>query len=123
MLTAKRVFAEIFDNDEAFRLFCSIAASDEAQGGWENGRIAALVPESAADGVPAGTGPAQPTRREAAGAPACLTGTGLYFSRQMPAPFDNRVGRGYDLRGTATRPVGPGGGPEAAAGGRGGPGP
>src|SRR5215467_2979888 len=52
MLSAKRVFAEIFDNDEAFRLFCSIAASDEAQGGWENGRIAALVPESCRDLAP-----------------------------------------------------------------------
>jgi len=27
-------------------LFCSVAASGEAQGGWENGRIAALVPGS-----------------------------------------------------------------------------
>src|SRR5215470_16495205 len=52
MLSAKRVFAEIFDNDEAFRLFCSIAASDETQGGWENGRIAALVPESCRDLAP-----------------------------------------------------------------------
>jgi hypothetical protein len=46
MPTARTIFEEIFDNDEAFRLFCSIAASDEAQGGWENGRIAALVPGS-----------------------------------------------------------------------------
>ncbi|WP_432036154.1 ferritin-like domain-containing protein [Streptomyces cucumeris] len=46
MLSAKSVFQEILDNDEAFRLFCSIAASGEAQGGWENGRIAALVPDS-----------------------------------------------------------------------------
>ncbi|ATL26519.1 ferritin-like domain-containing protein [Streptomyces formicae] len=45
MLSAKSVFEEILDNDESFRLFCSIAASGEAQGGWENGRIAALVPE------------------------------------------------------------------------------
>src|ERR1700755_1874466 len=52
MLSAKTIFAEIFDNDEAFRLFCSIAASDEAQGGWENGRIAALVPESCQDLAP-----------------------------------------------------------------------
>ncbi|SEL86856.1 hypothetical protein [Streptacidiphilus jiangxiensis] len=44
MLTAKSVFQEILDDDEAFRLFCSIAASGEAQGGWENGRIAALLP-------------------------------------------------------------------------------
>ena len=44
MLSAKAIFEQIFDDDEAFRLFCSIAASGEAQGGWENGRIAALVP-------------------------------------------------------------------------------
>ncbi|MFJ9580007.1 ferritin-like domain-containing protein [Streptomyces sp. NPDC101191] len=43
MLTAKSLFQEIIDNDESFQLFCSIAASGEAQGGWENGRIAALV--------------------------------------------------------------------------------
>jgi rubrerythrin len=52
MLSAKAVFDEIFDNDEAFRLFCSIAASGEAQGGWENGRIAALVPASYQDLAP-----------------------------------------------------------------------
>ncbi|MDN0196021.1 ferritin-like domain-containing protein [Streptomyces sp. S.PNR 29] len=46
MLSAKSLFQEILDNDESFRLFCSIAASGETQGGWENGRIAALVPES-----------------------------------------------------------------------------
>ncbi|MFE0137034.1 ferritin-like domain-containing protein [Streptomyces sp. NPDC059037] len=46
MLSAKSVFDEILDNDESFRLFCSIAASGESQGGWENGRIAALIPES-----------------------------------------------------------------------------
>ncbi|MEU0843387.1 ferritin-like domain-containing protein [Streptomyces sp. NPDC005962] len=46
MLSAKSVFQEILGNDESFRLFCSIAASGEAQGGWENGRIAALVPET-----------------------------------------------------------------------------
>ncbi|QES40668.1 hypothetical protein DEJ49_06365 [Streptomyces venezuelae] len=46
MLSARSVFEEILDNDESFRLFCSIAASGEAQGGWENGRIAALVPET-----------------------------------------------------------------------------
>ncbi|NLU66198.1 ferritin-like domain-containing protein [Streptomyces sp. HNM0574] len=46
MLSAKSLFQEIFDNDASFRLFCSIAASGEAQGGWENGRIAALLPES-----------------------------------------------------------------------------
>ncbi|MEU5683126.1 hypothetical protein DEJ48_31635 [Streptomyces venezuelae] len=46
MLSARSVFEEILDNDESYRLFCSIAASGEAQGGWENGRIAALVPQS-----------------------------------------------------------------------------
>ncbi|MGW9024681.1 ferritin-like domain-containing protein [Streptomyces sp. NPDC055722] len=46
MLSAKSLFQEILDDDESFRLFCSIAASGEAQGGWENGRIAALVPAS-----------------------------------------------------------------------------
>ncbi len=44
MPTARTIFNEIFANDEAFQLFCSIAASGEAQGGWENGRIATLVP-------------------------------------------------------------------------------
>ncbi|GGZ41298.1 hypothetical protein GCM10010387_39480 [Streptomyces inusitatus] len=46
MLSARGLFQEIIDDDSAFQLFCSIAASGEAQGGWENGRIAALVPES-----------------------------------------------------------------------------
>ncbi|MFC8349321.1 ferritin-like domain-containing protein [Streptomyces sp. NPDC057280] len=46
MLSAKSLFTEILDNDDSFRLFCSIAASGESQGGWENARIAALVPES-----------------------------------------------------------------------------
>ena len=46
MLSPRTIYGEIFSNDEAFRLFCSIAASGEAQGGWENGRIAALVPDS-----------------------------------------------------------------------------
>ncbi|MEU6486977.1 ferritin-like domain-containing protein [Streptomyces sp. NPDC046887] len=45
MLSARSLFQEILDHDESYRLFCSIAASGEAQGGWENGRIAALVPE------------------------------------------------------------------------------
>ena len=43
MLSARSLFTEILDNDDSFRLFCSIAASGESQGGWENGRIAALV--------------------------------------------------------------------------------
>lgn len=52
MFSARTIFEEIFDNDEAFQLFCSIAASGEGQGGWENGRIAALVPGSQADLAP-----------------------------------------------------------------------
>ena len=43
MLSARSVFQEIHDDDDAFQLFCSIAAKGEDQGGWENGRIAALV--------------------------------------------------------------------------------
>jgi rubrerythrin len=52
MPTAKKIFEEIFDNENAFQLFCSIAASGEAQGGWENGRIAALVPGAEQDLAP-----------------------------------------------------------------------
>ncbi|MEI7029572.1 ferritin-like domain-containing protein [Streptomyces pratensis] len=52
MLSAKSLFQEILDDDEAYRLFCSIAAGGEAQGGWENARIAALAPESLRDLVP-----------------------------------------------------------------------
>ena len=52
MFSARAIYGEIFDNDEAFRLFCSIAACGEAQGGWENGRIAALVPGSQAELAP-----------------------------------------------------------------------
>jgi hypothetical protein len=52
MVSARSIYGEIFDNDEAFRLFCSIAASGEAQGGWENSRIATLVPGSQADLAP-----------------------------------------------------------------------
>ncbi|WP_370418563.1 ferritin-like domain-containing protein [Streptomyces sp. QH1-20] len=44
MLSARSVFQEILDNDESYRLFCSIAAGGESQGAWENGRIAALAP-------------------------------------------------------------------------------
>jgi hypothetical protein len=52
MAIAKSIYEEIFDNDQAFQLFCSIAATDEAQGGWENGRIAALVPDSCQELAP-----------------------------------------------------------------------
>ncbi|MFJ3860742.1 ferritin-like domain-containing protein [Streptomyces sp. NPDC090085] len=52
MLSARSLFQEIVDNDDAFQLFCSIAASGEAQGGWENARIAALVPDGMRDLAP-----------------------------------------------------------------------
>jgi hypothetical protein len=52
MPSPRSIFEEIFDNDEAFRFFCSIAASGEKQGGWENGRIAALVPDADRDLAP-----------------------------------------------------------------------
>ncbi|AVV43549.1 ferritin-like domain-containing protein [Streptomyces sp. ID05-04B] len=52
MLSAKSLFQEIIDNDESFALFCSIAAGGESQGGWENARIAALVPRSERDLAP-----------------------------------------------------------------------
>jgi hypothetical protein len=47
MLSARSLFRQIHANDETYRLFCSIAASGEAQGGWENARIAALVRDPA----------------------------------------------------------------------------
>lgn len=46
MLSARDLYQEILDDDAAFRLFCSIAASGESQGGWENARISVLMPES-----------------------------------------------------------------------------
>lgn len=52
MLSARSIFQEIVDNDDTYQLFCSIAASGETQGGWENARIAALVPESMRDLAP-----------------------------------------------------------------------
>ncbi len=52
MLSPKAIYGEIFSDDEAFRLLCSIAARGEAQGGWENGRIAILVPQSCRDLAP-----------------------------------------------------------------------
>ncbi|NUU20568.1 MAG: ferritin-like domain-containing protein [Streptomycetaceae bacterium] len=45
MLSARGILQEIHTDDDAFRLFCSIAAKGETQGGWENGRIASLVPD------------------------------------------------------------------------------
>ncbi|NLU73923.1 ferritin-like domain-containing protein [Streptomyces sp. HNM0575] len=52
MLSSRNLLREILENDRSFQLFCSIAASGEAQGGWENARIAALVPESMQDLAP-----------------------------------------------------------------------
>ncbi|MFL4947123.1 ferritin-like domain-containing protein [Streptomyces sp. MMS24-I31] len=52
MLSPRSLFQEILDHDESFRLFCSIAAGGEAQGGWENCRIAALVPTGLRDLAP-----------------------------------------------------------------------
>jgi rubrerythrin len=43
MLSARAIYREIRNNDETFRLFCSVAAKGEAQGGWENRRIAELT--------------------------------------------------------------------------------
>ncbi|MBW5482960.1 ferritin-like domain-containing protein [Streptomyces bambusae] len=52
MFSARSLFQEIVDNDDSFQLFCSIAASGETQGGWENARIAALVPDGMRDMAP-----------------------------------------------------------------------
>ncbi|MET9323926.1 ferritin-like domain-containing protein [Streptomyces sp. NPDC003038] len=52
MLSASSLFQEIIENDDSFQLFCSIAAGGESQGGWENARIAALVPDSLRDLAP-----------------------------------------------------------------------
>ncbi len=43
MLSAKSIFHEIRHNPDAFRLLLSVAAKGEAQGGWENERIATLT--------------------------------------------------------------------------------
>jgi rubrerythrin len=43
LLSARSIFEEIRSNDESFRLFCSVAAKGESQGGWENERIAELT--------------------------------------------------------------------------------
>src|SRR5262247_1725327 len=41
-LSARAIYQEIRSNDETYRLFCSIAAKGETQGGWENARISTL---------------------------------------------------------------------------------
>jgi rubrerythrin len=43
MLSPTAILEEVRANDESFRLFCSVAAKNETQGGWENERIAALT--------------------------------------------------------------------------------
>ena len=43
MLSARAIYQEIRTNDATYQLFCSVAAKGEAQGGWENRRIAALT--------------------------------------------------------------------------------
>ena len=52
MMSVRGLFTAIMDNDDSYRLFCSIAAGGEAQGGWENARIAALVPASQREMAP-----------------------------------------------------------------------
>ncbi|TBO56596.1 ferritin-like domain-containing protein [Streptomyces kasugaensis] len=52
MFSARSLFQEIIEHDESYRLFCSVAAGGEAQGGWENGRIAALLPASLREPAP-----------------------------------------------------------------------
>ena len=47
MISARAIYQEIRNNDETYRLFCSVAAKGEAQGGWENRRIAALTTDEA----------------------------------------------------------------------------
>ena len=43
MLSARTIFQEIKQNDEAFRLLAGTASKNELQGGWENERIADLT--------------------------------------------------------------------------------
>ena len=45
MVSARAIYREIHDHDETYRLFCSVAMKGEAQGGWENRRIAELTPD------------------------------------------------------------------------------
>jgi len=47
VFSARAIYHEIRNNDETYRLFCSVAAKGEAQGGWENRRIAALTRDDA----------------------------------------------------------------------------
>ena len=43
IFSARAIYDEIRNNDESYALFLSVSASGETQGGWENGRIAALT--------------------------------------------------------------------------------
>jgi rubrerythrin len=43
VLSARAIYQEIRNNDATYQLFCSVAAKGEAQGGWENRRIAELT--------------------------------------------------------------------------------
>jgi hypothetical protein len=47
VLSARAIYQEIRSNDATYQLFCSVAAKGEAQGGWENRRIAALTSDEA----------------------------------------------------------------------------
>jgi rubrerythrin len=47
LLSARSFFQEICEHDESYRLFLSLAAKGEDQGGWENERIAELTPDHA----------------------------------------------------------------------------
>jgi hypothetical protein len=47
LLSARSLFREICAHDESYRLFLSLAAKGEDQGGFENDRIAELTPDRA----------------------------------------------------------------------------
>jgi rubrerythrin len=46
VLSARAIYDEIRNNDETYGLFLSVASKGEAQGGWENERIAALTEDA-----------------------------------------------------------------------------
>ncbi|MFI5531392.1 ferritin-like domain-containing protein [Kitasatospora sp. NPDC051853] len=43
MLSTRSLFQQIYADDRAYQLFCSVAAGGEDQGGWENERITELT--------------------------------------------------------------------------------
>ena len=59
MFSARTIFEEIFDNDEAFQLFCSIAASGEGQGGGKRPYRRLLARVGSSWQWPPGTAPAR----------------------------------------------------------------